>query len=79
MRGIDQAARGEDEHDYGVDFRETKAWLPGFAYKWNVRRSAEQLLLIFQVIQLSRGQYTRLKQTQDLIAAKPIDARIHWT
>jgi nucleoside-diphosphate-sugar epimerase len=75
--------RGDDKRDYRVNFDKINAKLPGFKCKWNVKRGAEQLLKIFQAIQMGKElfespSHTRLKRIQQLIATKQIDKDFFW-
>ena len=76
-------SRGDDKRDYKVNFSKIASKLPGFKCKWNVRKGAEQLLRVFQAVEMkpelfqSRA-HTRLKQIQHLIATKQIDSDFFW-
>lgn len=75
--------RGGDQRDYKVNFDKIAARLPGFAPRWNVRRGAEQLLEVFQRIQMPRDLFesrahTRLKQIRYLMETRQIDQDFFW-
>jgi len=76
--------RGDDKRDYKVDFGKINSKLPGFKCKWSVKKGAEQLLKIFQAIDMKADlfqsrSHTRLKQIQWLIQTKQIDSDFFWT
>ena len=76
--------RGDDKRDYRVNFDKINSKLPGFKCKWNVKRGAEQLLKIFQAIQMDKALFespahTRLKRINQLIQTKQIDKDFFWT
>jgi nucleoside-diphosphate-sugar epimerase len=76
--------RGDDKRDYKVDFGKINSKLPGFKCKWSVKKGAEQLLKIFQAIDMKADlfqsrSHTRLKQIQWLIQTKQIDGDFFWT
>jgi nucleoside-diphosphate-sugar epimerase len=75
--------RGDDKRDYKVNFDKINSKLPGFACKWTVAKGAQQLLKIFQQIQMPKElfesrSHTRLKQIQHLIATQQIDKDFFW-
>ena len=75
--------RGGDKRDYRVNFDKINTKLPGFKTKWTVKKGAEQLLKIFQQIDMPKELFesrahTRLKQIQHLIATKQIDKDFFW-
>jgi nucleoside-diphosphate-sugar epimerase len=75
--------RGDDKRDYKVNFDKINSKLPGFKCKWNVQKGAQQLLKIFQQIDMPKElfesrSHTRLKQIQHLIATKQIDKDFFW-
>lgn len=76
--------RGGDKRDYRVNFDKINSTLPGFKCKRNVPMGAQQLLKVFQAIDMTaetfqhRG-FTRLKQIQHLLATKQIDKDFFWT
>ncbi len=75
---------GSDNRSYRVSFTKINTILPGFKCEWNAQRGAEQLLNIFQQIDMSedifksRG-FTRLKQLEYLIRTQQIDQDFFWT
>lgn len=75
--------RGDDKRDYKVNFDKINSKLPGFKCKWNVKKGSEQLLKIFQAIQMTKELFespahTRLKRINQLIATKQIDKDFFW-
>ncbi|HMB96343.1 MAG TPA: SDR family oxidoreductase [Tepidisphaeraceae bacterium] len=75
--------RGDDKRDYKVNFDKINSKLPGFKCKWTVAKGAQQLLKIFQQIQMPKDLFesrahTRLKQIQHLIATQQIDKDFFW-
>jgi nucleoside-diphosphate-sugar epimerase len=75
--------RGDDKRDYKVNFDKINTKLPGFKCKWSVKKGADQLLRIFQAIQMSKElfespSHTRLKRIQQLLATKQIDQDFYW-
>ena len=76
--------RGDDKRDYKVDFGKINSKLPGFKCKYRVKIGAQQLLKVFQAVDMKHELFTskahtRLKQIQHLIATKQIDADFFWT
>ncbi len=75
---------GSDNRSYRVSFTKINTILPGFKCEWNAQRGAEQLLKVFQQIDMSedifksRG-FTRLKQLEYLIRTQQIDQDFFWT
>jgi nucleoside-diphosphate-sugar epimerase len=75
---------GSDNRSYRVSFTKINTLLPGFKCDWDAQRGAEQLLNIFQQIDMSedifksRG-FTRLKQLEYLIRTQQIDQDFFWT
>jgi nucleoside-diphosphate-sugar epimerase len=75
--------RGDDKRDYKVNFDKINTKLPGFKCKWSVKKGADQLVRIFQAIQMSKElfespSHTRLKRIQQLLATKQIDQDFYW-
>ena len=75
--------RGDDKRDYKVNFDKINSKLPGFKCKWNVKKGSEQLLRIFERIQMTKELFespahTRLKRINQLIATKQIDKDFFW-
>jgi nucleoside-diphosphate-sugar epimerase len=75
--------RGGDKRDYRVDFTKINTKLPGYKPEWNVQKGAQQLLEVFERINLSKelfesAPHTRLKQITHLIETKQIDADFFW-
>jgi nucleoside-diphosphate-sugar epimerase len=75
--------RGDDKRDYKVNFDKINSKLPGFKCKWSVKKGAEQLLRIFEKIQMTKELFespahTRLKRINQLIQTKQIDKDFFW-
>jgi nucleoside-diphosphate-sugar epimerase len=74
---------GSDNRSYRVSFEKINTKLPGFKCEWDAKRGAEQLLNVFQQIDMteevffSRG-FTRLKQLEYLIRTQQIDQDFFW-
>ncbi|WP_017301136.1 NAD-dependent epimerase/dehydratase family protein [Nodosilinea nodulosa] len=72
-----------DNRSYRVSFEKINSVLPGFKCDWDAKRGAEQLLKVFQQIDMteemftSRG-FTRLKQLEYLIRTQQIDKDFFW-
>ena len=72
-----------DARNYQVSFDKINERLPGFECRYDVRSGAEQLLAVFQAIDMptetfeSRG-HTRIKQIQYLLATGQIDRHLFW-
>jgi nucleoside-diphosphate-sugar epimerase len=73
-----------DNRSYRVSFEKINSVLPGFKCDWDAQRGAEQLLKVFQQIDMteemfkSRG-FTRLKQLEYLIRTQQIDKDFFWS
>ena len=72
-----------DNRSYRVSFEKIHAQLPGFRCQHTVRRGAQQLLEVFERINMPREvfefrAYTRLKQLQHLIGTQQIDPQFFW-
>ena len=72
-----------DNRSYRVNFEKINNGLPGFKCEWNAQKGAEQLLDIFQQINMSKEVYqakpfTRLKQLKYLISTNQIDEEFFW-
>ncbi|MFQ4135645.1 NAD-dependent epimerase/dehydratase family protein [Nodosilinea sp. PGN35] len=73
-----------DNRSYRVSFDKINSLLPGFKCDWDAKRGAEQLLKVFQQIDMteemftSRG-FTRLKQLEYLIRTQQIDKDFFWS
>lgn len=71
-----------DHRNYRANFDKIREHLP-FETRYDVRRGAEQLLEVFQAVEMStelfesRG-HTRIKQIQHLLSTGQIDARFFW-
>jgi len=75
--------RGDDKRDYRVNFDKINTRLPGFKCRWTVKKGAEQLLRVFQAIQMPREVFespahTRLKRIKQLIETRQIDKDFFW-
>ncbi|HUF74580.1 MAG TPA: SDR family oxidoreductase [Gammaproteobacteria bacterium] len=75
--------RAGDKRDYKVSFDKIAGKLPGFRCEWNVKRGAEQLLSVFEQIQLTTelfesAPHTRIKQITHLLDTGQIDSDFFW-
>ena len=75
--------RGSDKRDYKVNFDKINDVLPGFTCDWTVPKGAQQLLKVFEFIQLTpelfqSAPHTRLKQINHLVDTSQIDADFFW-
>jgi nucleoside-diphosphate-sugar epimerase len=73
-----------DNRSYRVSFAKIQKHLPSFKCRWDARRGAEQLLDLFQRIDMTEEvfqyrSFTRLKQLQYLIRTRQIDDNFFWT
>jgi nucleoside-diphosphate-sugar epimerase len=73
-----------DNRSYRVSFEKIRKHLPGFECQWDAKRGAEQLLELFQRIDMTEEvfnyrSFTRLKQLQYLIRTHQIDDNFFWT
>jgi nucleoside-diphosphate-sugar epimerase len=73
-----------DNRSYRVSFDKIRKHLPSFKCQWDARRGAEQLLALFQRIDLTPEvfqdrTFTRLKQLEYLIRTHQIDDHFFWT
>jgi len=73
-----------DNRSYRVSFDKIKAHLPGFACRRNAKIGAQQLLEVFERINMSEEifkfrAYTRLKQLEYLIKTRQIDSKFYWS
>ncbi len=74
----------QDNRSYRVSFDKISRQLPGFRCQWDARRGAEQLLRIFQAIDMTgetfgSRHYTRLKQLEYLLRTQQINQDYHWS
>lgn len=74
---------GGDNRSYRVSFAKIRQHLPSFKCEWDARRGAQQLLKIFQQVDMTRDvfefrAFTRLKQLEYLIRTQQIDSRFFW-
>jgi nucleoside-diphosphate-sugar epimerase len=71
-----------DHRNYRANFDKIREHLP-FETRYDVRRGAQQLLEVFQAVEMStelfesRG-HTRIKQIQHLLSTGQIDAKFFW-
>jgi nucleoside-diphosphate-sugar epimerase len=73
-----------DNRSYRVSFEKIRKHLPSFKSRWDARRGAEQLLALFQRIDMAEDvfkyrAFTRLKQLEYLIRTHQIDENFFWT
>lgn len=73
-----------DARNYQVDFTKIHERLPGFTCRYDVRTGAEQLLQVFEAVDMGRETFesrahTRIKQIQFLLATGQVDRRLFWT
>lgn len=73
-----------DNRSYRVSFEKIRKRLPSFKCQWDARRGAEQLLALFQRIDMAEDvfkhrTFTRLKQLEYLIRTHQIDDNFFWT
>jgi nucleoside-diphosphate-sugar epimerase len=72
-----------DARNYKADFDKIHERLPGFATRYDVRRTAQQLLDVFRAVEMDtelfefRG-HTRIKQIQHLLETRQIDDHFYW-
>lgn len=72
-----------DARNYKANFDKIQERLPGFEVRYDVARTAQQLLDVFRAVQMDtdlfefRG-HTRIKQIQHLLATRQIDDRFYW-
>lgn len=72
-----------DARNYKANFDKIHERLPGFEVRYDVARTARQLLEVFRAVQMDtdlfefRG-HTRIKQIQHLLATRQIDDRFFW-
>ncbi len=69
---------GADNRSYRVSFEKINTILPGFKCDWNAERGAQQLLNLFQQIDMTEDTFlfrgfTRLKQLEYLIRTQQLD------
>jgi len=74
---------GADNRSYRVSFEKINTILPGFKCEWNAERGAQQLLNLFQQIDMTEDTFlfrgfTRLKQLEYLIRTQQIDQNFFW-
>jgi nucleoside-diphosphate-sugar epimerase len=77
-------APSPDNRSYRVSFEKIRRHLPGFKCSWDAKRGAEQLLALFQRVDMTEElfqcrTFTRLKQLEYLIRTKQIDDNFFWT
>ncbi|MFB2645893.1 NAD-dependent epimerase/dehydratase family protein [Raphidiopsis sp. BLCC-F218] len=74
---------GADNRSYRVSFEKINTVLPGFKCDWNAERGAQQLLNLFQQIDMTEDTFlfrgfTRLKQLEYLIRTQQLDQNFFW-
>jgi nucleoside-diphosphate-sugar epimerase len=77
-------APGRDNRSYRVAFDKIRKHLPTFKCQWDVRRGAQQLLELFERIDMTEDvfqfrTFTRLKQLEYLLRTGQIDGDFFWT
>jgi nucleoside-diphosphate-sugar epimerase len=73
-----------DNRSYRVSFDKIRKHIPSFKCRWDARRGAEQLLALFQRVDMTEEvfqyrAFTRLKQLEYLIRTHQIDDNFFWT
>lgn len=73
-----------DNRSYRVSFDKINSLLPGFKCDWDAQRGADQLLKVFQQIDMTEEMFqakgfTRLKQLEYLIRTQQIDKDFFWS
>jgi nucleoside-diphosphate-sugar epimerase len=73
-----------DNRSYRVNFDKIHSMLPGFQCRRNVRSGVQELLTLFQRIDMSPATfdfraYTRLKQLRHLLRTQQIDEEFYWS
>jgi len=74
---------GLDARSYRVSFQKIRRRFPRFRCEWDARQGAQQLLAVFQAIDMkpedfSCRTFTRVKQLEYLIRTRQIDERFFW-
>ncbi|BAZ89942.1 NAD-dependent epimerase/dehydratase [Raphidiopsis curvata NIES-932] len=74
---------GADNRSYRVSFEKINTILPGFKCEWNAERGAQQLLNLFQQIDMTEDTFlfrgfTRLKQLEYLVRTQQLDQNFFW-
>jgi len=72
-----------DNRSYRTSFSKIRRHLPEFRCRWTVERGAQQLLQVFDSIDMTTEQFqfrafTRVEQLQHLIATRQVDADLYW-
>jgi nucleoside-diphosphate-sugar epimerase len=72
-----------DNRSYRVSFDKIASRLPGFKARWTAKMGAEELLRLFERIEMSSDTYefrafTRLKQLMYLQRTGQVDDDLHW-
>lgn len=72
-----------DNRSYRVCFEKINTILPGFKCDWNVERGTQQLLNLFQQVDMTEDTFlfrgfTRLKQLEYLIRTQQLDQNFFW-
>jgi nucleoside-diphosphate-sugar epimerase len=74
---------GPDPRNYRVDFSRFADQFPGFQFKWDARKGAEQLFRAYRVGGLTKDdmagrRYIRLNQLKYLIASGEVNGELMW-
>jgi len=72
-----------DARNYRANFDKIHERLPGFQTRYDVARTARQLIDVFRAVDMTTEQfdfrgYTRIKQIKHLLATRQIDDRFFW-
>jgi nucleoside-diphosphate-sugar epimerase len=76
-------ATSPDNRSYRVSFEKIHSVLPELRCEWDPRRGAEELLAVFERVDLTEEEFrsrkfTRLKQIEHLLATGAIDESFFW-
>ena len=77
------AARGADQRTYRADFGKWRRTFPGFEFKWDARRGAQELARALSRLGLTHDQYagptfTRLSWLSQLLDSRAVDDSLRW-
>ena len=72
-----------DNRSYRTSFSKIRRHLPEFRCRWTVERGAQQLLQVFDSINMTTERFqfrafTRVEQLQHLIATQQVDSDLYW-
>ena len=75
---------GQDNRSYRVRFEKIHEFFPNFHCKWDLRKGAEQLLRLFQRIDMLKElfehrSFTRVQQLKHLLDTGQINRKFFWT